>query len=153
MFSEGISHFLCYCIRGLIMKRYLNLSIFYAVLAMLFGVFYREFIKWFGFIGDTSLSVMHTHYFVLGTIFFLVLLVLEKNFSFTNSCTRKAMIVYPVGLNLTSIIFLARGVLQVLGTELSSAVNASISGFAGIGHILLGIGMLLILLRVKKVID
>lgn len=135
------------------MKRYLNLSIFYAVLAMVFGVFYREFTKWFGFTGDTSLSVMHTHYFVLGTIFFLLLLVLEKNFSFTTPCTRKVMIVYHVGLNLTSIMFLARGVLQVLGTELSSAVNASISGFAGIGHILLGVGMILTLLRVKKAIN
>ena len=134
------------------MKRYLNLSIFYAVLAMVFGVFYREFTKWFGFTGDTSLSVMHTHYFVLGTIFFLLLLVLEKNFSFTDSRTRKVMIVYHVGLNLTSVMFLARGVLQVLGTEFSSAVNASISGFAGIGHILLGVGMILILLRVKKAI-
>ena len=43
----------------------------------------------------------------------------------------------------------ARGVPQVLGMTLSAAVNASISGIAGIGHILTGAGIILLLLSLK----
>lgn len=46
--------------------------------------------------------------------------------------------------------FVVRGVPQVLGTELSAGMNAAISGIAGIGHILLGISMVMLLLQVKK---
>ena len=47
-------------------KRYLNTAILYAILAMIFGVFYREFTKFNHFTGKTNLSVMHTHYFLHG---------------------------------------------------------------------------------------
>ena len=43
-----------------------------------------------------------------------------------------------------------RGVAQVLGTELSKGANAAISGVAGIGHILLGVSMVLVLLQLKR---
>ena len=65
------------------MKRYMNLALVYAITAMLGGIFYREFTRINGFTGITSLSVVHTHYFLLGMVFFLLLLLLEKNFSFT----------------------------------------------------------------------
>ena len=42
------------------------------------GVFYREFTKFSGFTGKTALYVVHTHYFLLGMVFFLLLLLLEK---------------------------------------------------------------------------
>lgn len=45
---------------------------------------------------------------------------------------------------------LARGVPQVLGVTLSRTASASISGIAGIGHILTGAGILLLLLSLKK---
>lgn len=43
-----------------------------------------------------------------------------------------------------------RGVAQVRGIALSAAANASISGIAGIGHILTGIGIILLLFSFKK---
>ena len=58
--------------------------------------------------------------------------------------------VYHVGLNLTAIMLMVRGVIQVLGITLSSAMNAAISGMAGIGHILLGISLILLLLQIKR---
>ena len=64
------------------MKRYMNAALLYAVLAMAGGVFYREFTKFTGFTAKTTLSVIHTHYFMLGMAVFLLLLLLEKNFSF-----------------------------------------------------------------------
>lgn len=51
------------------MKRCINAALLYAVLAMAGGVFYREFTKFNGFTGKTTLSVVHTHYFLLGMVF------------------------------------------------------------------------------------
>ena len=132
------------------MKRYLNAALTYAVLAMAGGVFYREFTKLSGFDGRTALGVVHTHYFMLGMVFFLLLLVLEKTFSFTSAKTGRVLAVYHVGLNLTAVMLAVRGVTQVLGTELSSSMSAAISGMAGIGHILLGVSLVLLLLQIKR---
>lgn len=131
------------------MKRYMNSALAYAILAMIGGVFYREFTKYHGFEGKTYLSVVHTHYFLLGMVFFVLLLLLEKNFSFTKAKTRKAIITYHLGLNLTAIMLVVRGITQVLGSSLSSGLSASISGMAGIGHMLLTVSMVILLLQIK----
>lgn len=132
------------------MKKYANSALFYAIAAMVFGVFYREFTKFMGFTGESALSVMHTHYFMLGMVMFLLMLLLDKQFAFTNGKTGRVLLVYHAGLNLTGVMFLIRGVVQVLGTPLSSGVNAAISGMAGIGHILLGVSMVVLLVQIKK---
>ncbi len=132
------------------MKRYMNTALLYAVLAMAGGVFYREFTKFNSFAGKTTLGVVHTHYFLLGMVFFLLLLVLEKNFSFTAASTARVLTVYHVGLNLTAVMFVVRGVTQVLGTPLSSGASAAISGIAGIGHILLGVSLVLLLVQIRR---
>ena len=132
------------------MKKYANSALFYAIAAMVFGVFYREFTKFMGFTGESALSVMHTHYFMLGMVMFLLMLLLDKQFAFTNGKTGKVLLVYHAGLNLTGVMFLIRGVTQVLGTPLSSGMNAAISGMAGIGHTLLGVSMVLLLVQIKK---
>ena len=132
------------------MKKYANPALFYAIAAMVFGVFYREFTKFMGFTGESALSVMHTHYFMLGMVMFLLMLLLDKQFAFTNGKTGRVLLVYHAGLNLTGVMFLIRGVTQVLGTPLSSGMNAAISGMAGIGHILLGVSMVLLLVQIKK---
>ena len=132
------------------MKRYMNTALLYAVLAMAGGVFYREFTKFNGFAGKATLGVVHTHYFLLGMVFFLLLLVLEKNFSFTAASTARVLAVYHVGLNLTAVMFVVRGVTQVLGTPLSSGASAAISGIAGIGHILLGVSLVLVLVQIRR---
>ena len=114
------------------------------------GVFYREFTKFNGFTGKTILSVVHTHYFLLGVVFFLLLLLLEKNFSFTGAKTGRVLAVYHIGLNLTAVMFVVRGIVQVLMPALSSGMDAAISGVAGIGHILLGVSMVLLLVQIKR---
>lgn len=132
------------------MKRYGNTALLYAILAMAGGVFYREFTKFHGFTAKTTLSVVHTHYFLLGMVFFLLLFLLEKSVSFTSPKTGRALVLYHVGLNLTTVMLVVRGVTQVLGTTLSAGMNAAISGVAGIGHILLGIGLILLLLQIRR---
>lgn len=132
------------------MKRYINWSLLYAVLAMAGGVFYREFTKFNGFSDKTSLSVVHTHYFLLGMVFFLLVLLLEKNFSFTDPKTGRILAVYHTGLNLTAVMLVTRGVIQPLGITLSSGTSAAISGIAGIGHILLGVSLALVLVQIRR---
>ena len=132
------------------MKRYTNMALLYAILAMVGGVFYREFTKFNGFTAQTALGVVHTHYFLLGMVFFLLLLLLEKNFSFANAKTGRILAVYHVGLNLTALMLVVRGIFQVLGTALSSGMSAAISGLAGIGHVLLGVSLVLLLVQIKR---
>ena len=132
------------------MKRYANASLLYALIAMAGGVFYREFTKFSGFTGKKALSVVHTHYFLLGMVFFLLLLLLEKSFAFSGEKTGCVLALYHVGLNVTGAALLVRGVAQVLALPLSRAMDASLSGVAGIGHLLLGVSMVLLLLRIRK---
>ena len=132
------------------LKRYINTALFYAILAMAGGVFYREFTKLSGFTAKTTLSVVHTHYFLLGMVFFLLLLLLEKAFSFSGAKTGRVLAVYHLGLNLTGVMLVVRGITQVLGTALSRGASAAISGMAGIGHILLGMSMVLLLLEIRR---
>ena len=131
----------------------MNLTLVYAILAMAGGVFYLEFTIFNDFTGRTALGVVHTHYFMLGMVFFLLLLLLEKNFSFTAAKTGRVLAVYQIGLNLTAVMFVIRGVVQVLGMELSSGMDAAISGMAGIGHILLGVSLILLLVQIKRSIS
>lgn len=132
------------------MKRYMNSALLYAILAIVGGVFYREFTKFNGFTAKTTLSVVHTHYFLLGMVFFLLLLVLEKNLSFTGAKTGRVLAVYHVGLNLTAVMLVVRGVTQVMEADLSRGADAAISGIAGIGHILLGVSLVLLLLQIRR---
>ena len=131
-------------------KRCANHSLTYGVIAMAFGVFYREFTKFSSFTGRTSLSFLHTHYFMLGMFFFLLLMLAEKAFSFSTPKTGRVLAAYQAGLNVTGLGFLLRGLTQVWGTDLSRALDASISGVAGIGHILTGVSLVLLLLQIRK---
>ena len=108
--------------RIIMSKRYANFAFIYAIAAMAFGVFYREFTKFNGFTGDTRLSVIHTHYFLLGMVFFLILMLIEKNFALT----------------------------QVLADNPEKALDASIAGISGTGHIVMGVSLGVLLFKIKK---
>ncbi|WP_331679942.1 DUF2871 domain-containing protein [Porcincola intestinalis] len=134
------------------LKRYIHTAIFYALMAMAGGVFYREFTKYNHYTGRTTLAFVHTHYFILGMLFFLLLLVLEKSFSLTDQKTRRILTAYHAGLNLTVVMLLVRGILQVKEAAISKAIDTAVSGLAGIGHIVLCVSLILLLLRIRKCI-
>jgi hypothetical protein len=132
------------------MRQYLNAALSYALLGLASGVFNREFAKILGFSGSTRLSLMHVHYLSLGLFFFLLLLVLEKQFEWSSLPKSKGVVMaYHVGLNVTGLGFFVRGVLEVLELPISKGLNASIAGVSGVGHILIAVSLVLILLRVK----
>ena len=51
------------------MKKYFNIAFIYAITAIASGVFYREFTKFNGFSGRTTLSITHLHFFVVNSIY------------------------------------------------------------------------------------
>lgn len=136
------------------MKKYLNIALIYAVSAMAGGIFYREFTKLNGFIEVTVLGKVHTHLFLLGMIIFLLAALFARNNDMKDVKTFKAfMWIYNIGVPLTAIMMLTRGITQVLGMSLSSAASAAISGIAGIGHVLTGVGIILLIVSLKKIAD
>ena len=95
----------------------------------------------------TTLFVVHTHYFILGMMLFLILGLISMNM---NLKINRAVLFYNIGLNLTAITLIVRGIIQVLDLNVISTL---ISGIAGIGHILLGISLFMILLDIKRSVD
>lgn len=133
------------------MKKYVNVSFVYAIFALICGVFYREFTKLNGFTGKTTLGVMHVHLFVLGTILFLIigLYSIMTNIE-TQKEFKRFFTLYNISLPFMVIMFMVRGIVQVLGMEVSTGINAAISGIAGISHILMMVSIVFLFLALKK---
>ncbi|MFF2272585.1 DUF2871 domain-containing protein [Agromyces sp. NPDC058136] len=124
-------------------------SFAYMVVGVLSGLYYRELTKSQGFPeGDfTQLGLAHTHLLTLGFIVLLIVLVLEKVFALSESRLFGWFFwVYNAGVVLTSAMLIWHGTLTVLGQE----SNAAISGIAGLGHIALTAGMVLLFLALRN---
>ena len=130
------------------MKKYYYASFIYLVLGLIAGVFYRELTKAAGFTGDTVLRGVHTHILVLGCLFFLIVLLLEKNFGLAHIKGIKAWFVtYQIALITVVATMMVRGVAEVKGFEM-----AGLSHMAGLTHALLGIGLVWFMILLGKVV-
>ncbi|QNA93947.1 MULTISPECIES: DUF2871 domain-containing protein [unclassified Microbacterium] len=127
--------------------------LFYAAFASMLvgvasGLFYREFTKINGFPEgeSTQLGLVHTHLLVLGFVVLLIVLLLEKVFALSESRLFGWFFwTYIAGLVLTSATLFWHGCLTVLGQESSKMI----AGIAGMGHILLSAGMVLLFLALR----
>ena len=132
------------------MRRYLNIALAYAIASAAGGVFYREFTKWNGFVGVTSLGKVHVHLFLLGMMVFLLVALFSTRGDLAGQRTFRAfMATYNVGVALMSVMLVVRGVPQVLGITLSAGANGAISGMAGVSHILVGVGIVLLVVALR----
>jgi len=109
------------------------------------GLFYREFTKLNHFPdgGVTQLGFVHTHLLALGTLVMLVVLALERTMSL--SLDRRFswfFWTYNAGVVLTAAMMTWHGVLTVLGLASSPAI----AGMAGLGHMLVTAGFVLLFL-------
>lgn len=133
------------------MKKYINISFIYAIAALACGVFYREFTKFLGFSGKTTLAFTHLHFFALGTLMFLLIAIFS---CMTNLAEQKQfkhfMVLYNIALPFMVVMFFVRGITQVLGTELSKGMSAAISGFSGIAHIIMTVAIVMLFLALRK---
>lgn len=132
------------------MRKLLNLAFFYMLAGVLSGLFYREFTKLNDFPegGWTQLSVVHTHLLVLGFIVLLIVLVLEKAFALSRHQKLFSWFLwtYNAGIVLTAGMMTVHGMLTVMGLE----SNKMISGIAGMGHMALTAGMILLFIMLRR---
>ena len=128
------------------MKKLFNLSFFYLILGLALGVFFREFTKLNDFSGATTLNVAHTHTLVLGFIFFLVIVILEKVFTISNiKYFNIWLITYNIGLLSLISTLVARGVLEILNKDF-----AGLPHIAGTSHAILGLSLIWFMIILKK---
>lgn len=133
------------------MKKFINMAFAYAIAAIACGVFYREFTKFNGFTGKTTLAFTHLHLFALGTLLFLILAIFSQLTDVTEQKIFKYFFkLYNIGLPFMVIMFLIRGIPQVLEIELSNGVSSAISGIAGIAHIIMTIAIVLLFMALRK---
>lgn len=101
-------------------------------------MFYREFTKAFEFTIKTTLSIVHVHFFVLGVVLFLIIAILNHLINLEqNKGFKVFLILYNISLPFIAVMFLTRGIIQVLDLSLSPAINSIISGIAGVSHFML----------------
>lgn len=135
-------------------KRLIDTAFVYAIAAMVWGIFYREFTKIFAFTGKTTLAFAHLHFFALGTLLFLLLALFNLQINLSQQpLFRHFYRLYNVALPFMVIMFTVRGVFQVMGTPLSAGADAAISGIAGLSHILMGISLVILFLALRKAAD
>lgn len=141
-------------IGGVPLKKYINAAFAYAIAAMAGGVFYREFTKLRGFHGRTALAFVHTHLFLLGTVVFLLAALFAARLDLEGQkLWRPFLIVYNLGVTLTSVMLTVRGVVQVLVLAVHPGADAALSGIAGIGHILTGVGLAFLFVCLRRCSD
>ncbi|MEU3741190.1 DUF2871 domain-containing protein [Streptomyces sp. NPDC032198] len=105
------------------------------------GLYYREFTKHHDFDGRTQLALVHTHLLALGMLAFLVVLALDKLFHLSGSRLFTTFFwVYNAGLVLSAAMMFVHGSRTALGRPVPVGVSLS----AGLGHILLTAGLVLL---------
>ncbi|EOS8269746.1 TPA: DUF2871 domain-containing protein [Bacillus cereus] len=128
------------------MKRLYNAAFIYLIIGLFSGVFAREYTKAQGIKGSTMLQLVHTHVLVLGFVFCLIALALCKVFHVQETKSFRAwFVVYNVGLIFTIATMLWRGLLQLNGTDFNG-----LSHMAGLGHVIISIGLVWFMILLKK---
>lgn len=133
------------------MKSLLYGAFAYMLVGVASGLYYRELTKLTDFPEGqfTQLGLAHTHLLTLGMIVLLIVLALEKAFTISRSrLFGWSLWVYNIGVVLTSAMLIWHGTLAVLGEESS----AMIAGIAGLGHIAVTAGMILLFLALRKAV-
>ncbi|GAA1358318.1 DUF2871 domain-containing protein [Streptomyces beijiangensis] len=120
----------------------------YMIVGVVSGLYYREITKHYDFTGDSQLGVVHTHLLALGMLFHLIVLALEKLFTLSadGRLFNWSFWVYNAGLVLTVTMMTIHGTQTVAGARTSEAV----SGIAGLGHIVLTVGLILFFINLGK---
>ena len=128
------------------MFRLFYTSFVFAFLGAASGLYYRELTKAYDLFdrSATQLPLVHTHFLVLGFIALLIVLALEKLLHLTRVAPRLAGWFYWIwtrGVALTGAMMLVKGTIAVRGADASSP---ALAGVAGLGHMLLTAGLVLL---------
>ena len=137
------------------MKKLYYSAFTYLILALLTGIIWREITKILDVHTNTPLGSVHTHLFALGFMLFLILIIFEKLLSITaDSKFTIFFVFYHIGLGLTASCMFVRGLTSILVEKgdfiLSDGLDSSISGMAGMGHMAVTVGLIILMLILKK---
>lgn len=133
------------------MRKLINRAFIYLLFALAAGVFYREFTKLNGFTGSTALSFLHPHLFMMGALLLLVAALFYDRLPLQGEKRFQTFLtLHTIGLPFMAVMMLVRGVTDVLATPLSKGMDAAISGFAGLSHIILAAALIYFFLALKK---
>lgn len=133
------------------MKKLYNAALSYMVLGLVAGYAVRVYVYQIKhFEGDTQLHLLHFHLLVLGMLMFLLVLALEKTFALSKTKWFTLFFWhYNGGLLLTVSMMVVHGAMQVNG----AADSAAVAGIAGLGHILLTVGLGFLFAAIKSRLD
>lgn len=133
------------------MKKLINRAFIYAMAGLAGGVFYREFTKWNGYSGRTTLAFVHPHLLLMGALLCLVLALFVRQVPLKEQRQFGLFLrLHDIGLPFMVLMLGVRGVLQVLDTQMSPGLDAAVSGIAGLSHIVLGASLVFLSLALKK---
>lgn len=133
-------------------KKLINTAAYYAIAGLFAGAFYREFTKYMGYTGVTSLGKTHPHLLVLGMFMFLLVTALASATEITKSeYFSRFYFYYNIGVVLSATMIFFRGLYQVIGLE-NNILDLVISWTAGAGHVTVTIGLAFLFLSLKQVI-
>lgn len=122
-------------------------ALFYTVLGLAMGLFYRTLTHANNFTAGTQLAVVHTHFLALGMLFFLGVIVFERLFALSQSKLFNWFFwTYNVGLLWTGAFMTFNGTNTVFGHTASPAV----AGLSGVGHIMLTVALILFFLCLRS---
>lgn len=125
------------------MKSMYTLSIAYLIFGLAAGVFHHEAAYWTHFEGFSVLARVHPHAIALGAAVFLFVPVLMKTFEIQKQKSFVWFVgLYNLGLVMTLGFMTARGVFQLFRLPLPSFADHMIGGLAGIGHVILTVGVI-----------
>ncbi len=135
------------------MKKMIHIAAAYLTFGLFAGLFYHEAAYYTGFTGESILSVVHTHAIALGALVFFVLPLFMRAFPLQKQKTFVPFVAtYNVGLLMTLGFMSGRGVVQLFNLPISSFWDHMIGGLAGIGHVILTVGLYLLIRTLLKAI-
>ena len=118
------------------MQKYLVAAMVYTGLGLAAGLLYRTLTHDQESWAFTQLNVAHTHLLVLGTIFMLLFLALERLFQLREGRWHRTFwMTYNAGVGLSATMMIVNGILQLAGAD--EVLPGMRAGVAGIGHILI----------------
>lgn len=136
-----------YFIPGFKAENLLKLSASLLIAGLLGGVFFREFTKAFGWAAQTMLGVTHTHLIAMGFLFYAVLFAIFQQEKGELPQLKRAVTVYNTGLVWTVVTMMVRGIYQITAQGQTLFPDAALSGMAGLGHVILAVGLVWIMAR------
>lgn len=134
----GYKHFLQKFEPGNLFK----LALTFAIMGLIGGVFYREFTKAYHWTDVTRLSFVHLHLITLGFLWLIIVYLFFRKKVHTKDLFKQPITLYVTGLIWTVVAFTVRGIYEIIGQGQKIFPDAALSGIAGIGHILLSIGLI-----------